>query len=280
MAASLKKVTGGDSPAATLSAPLLDDPVHILSTKKLSADQGTVLFIGQGQVGKSAVINLLMDSNHVEKPHGYETKTEDPTISQFDVLTKGSECFLTLIDTPGLKHVQHEKDKPKDARKDEEFQKTASLFLEHNLKNVSVIALVFNINAPISDEQLDVFHVVMEYLGKSVATHCLLVFTHCEGLTDKDCVEQLKMFDSSEHGREIREQCKLGVVFMGSRVGDRKIAEEVFEKRRQRFLNLLVNQCRRKPVPITFACDLIEHRKTEEIKKVKKISKDKYCAIQ
>jgi GTP-binding protein len=135
-------------------------------------------FIGRSNVGKSSLINMLLNKKGLAKTSGTPGKTQ--TINHF--IVNASEAPWYVVDLPGYGYAKTSK------KRREEWDRFVRRFLINRQKLICTFVLIdIRVKPQVSDMEF------MEWMGEN-SLPFLIVFTKCDKLTKTEVEVQFGLY--------------------------------------------------------------------------------------
>ncbi|CAG2172031.1 unnamed protein product [Oppiella nova] len=171
-----------------------------------------VLLIGRSQVGKSTIVEVLLNPQKGTYSNGFSI-TKVPHMQSLIVTDEQTDYSyqINIVDTPGFGQVRENNENPTD----DDVLKCVSRCIEHNINWLNVVCFVTKAK---ETNRLDVpvFKKLWPYLGPSYADTSMMVVTHCEGYTADERVEIIENIRTHTITKEYYDYCKLGTYCFGA----------------------------------------------------------------
>ncbi|CAF0948900.1 unnamed protein product [Didymodactylos carnosus] len=167
-----------------------------------------MLFIGRTQTPKSSIIEALNNPRFCKTSSGF-SETRDPkcyALSLFDNLHKNI-YQVNIIDTPGL---QEKPRYPLEDRTDRQLLSLAKKCIESNLTKLNCVCFVSQAGCT-NLYDIDVFDVLMKFLGLGYSENSMMILTHSDGFTFDKLAEFHAKFRTHPKSVFAYNYCKLGI---------------------------------------------------------------------
>ncbi len=166
------------------------------------------ILFGSTGAGKTSLIRMLEDPTYAVESVSVYSTTKYPTshVISVDWEPHSTSYQLKMIDTPGLQKIRC----LSDAQKNESIIEEIRQFLiNEKMTHLSFIGLVVNVDQ-ISSEEIKAFKQLRHFLGETLVSQTILIFTHCEEKlisNDFNCID--------EKYRTLIEYAQLGRIYTG-----------------------------------------------------------------
>jgi len=176
-----------------------------------------IILFGETGAGKTSFVKKLYKDYIPEKESAY-SKTPKPEKHSFIIEVGFQFYHLNILDTPGFKETTEKVDAK---RRDDEILDIVFKCVDQNMATIDVFCVVHNINSKLTEETIDVFKLLYQYIDTEFKKNCVLLLTHAEakyvpgGATDpiQEYIDELL---KGENGEIIKMLCQGGIVVTGA----------------------------------------------------------------